>query len=477
MPIPAIVAQIGAALARSGAAVAARAGATGAARTLVAAGRTAATTASKKAIVQAATSSAAQTAAATTGQSAAGAVQAGGMRVLEDTTLNNARSLFQAIHGQTPGTAAAVSQAAPKIDPLLNAAKQISAADPKVTAAELQKSLGITGDRAKQLLGASQTAPGTGAQAIPATPAASPASPAIPKPAPANSAPAPQPQASPKPQGILDRASEAFSRAREAANQVRERFESVQDRVKSLSMDERYQRLQKAGKLLDPLQVGKQQGTPNPSREQVVKSSEIEEERQRQEANQQSRTGQVGQAAWSAGKKMLMAGVGQAITPLPMKAVTAPIWLYGIIRGFETLGRTLSETNRDLSKFDSRIADSFARLDYQQFRSRQRMAGATSGSASMLNDQLGKLIKEVEPLRESVTTFLNLAGGSLVGVARFLALIIKWHPLIVGMGKAAEAAEKWFGKKDGEVAQAAAKELLRDIRDGNFSRRPGPGGK
>lgn len=252
-------------------------------------------------------------------------------------------------------------------------------------------------------------------------------------------------------------------------------MEPVANQVRSLSLDERYQRLQRAGKLLDPTAVGRQLGTPSPTRQQVVSASEDDEERQRQQAIQQSRGLQVGQAAWNAGKKAIFAAVN-ATNPMtaPIAAATAPVWMYGIISGFERLGRTISDTNRDLAKFDERIADSFRRLDFTQLRSRQQLAQATSGSASMLNMQLAALIREMQPVRESVTTFLNSAGSSLVFIARMAAFLMRWHPMMQGMFATAKVAERIMRKGETQQAQAATKEFLREIRDGKWNRPKAP---
>jgi hypothetical protein len=264
----------------------------------------------------------------------------GGPRVLENTTLTNARALFQAIHGQTPPAGATVEAAA--------------AAAP--------------GSQVQAAAATAQQAAAAGG-APPVTP---PATPPIPPP---SSAPPPSPgstpPSNPRPQGLLDRALDAWQRARSAYESARNRYTPIADQVAGMTMDQRYGRLQQSGKLSNIGDVAKRFGTPNPSRDQHVQHSEEEEERQRQESIAQSRKGQIGQAVWSAGKRSLAAAISQAT---PAGIATQPLWLYGVIRGFEQLGSAISETNRDLRKFDERISDSFARLDYAQLRSRQQVA-------------------------------------------------------------------------------------------------------
>jgi hypothetical protein len=439
VPLPVILTG----LARVGAALAARAGAPAAARVLAGLARQAAPGAARRAAAAAARragSSAATTAAGT----------GGGLRVLENTTLTNARSLFQAIYGQTPPAGAAA------------AAAHTTAAAPQLQAAAATPAAAVPGTPAAAPAAAGLSAPGAAA-APPSAPAAGPPpGPARPPP------PGSTPPASPKPQQALDRMRDAWERGKALFEQARQRFEPVSERVKNLSLDDRYKRLEQSGRLLEPNLVGRQLGIPTPSREQTVAASEAEEERQRQAEIQQSRSAQVGQAAWSAGKRAVF---GAMVRQVPGAALAAPLWLYPVITGFERLGRTLSETNRDLVRFDERIADSFARLDFAQLRSRQQMAQATGGSATMLNNQLAALIRELQPVRESVTTFLNTAGGSIVFIARMAAFLLKWHPLFVGMHKTAQIAERVMGKGQVQQAQAAAKDFMRDIRDGKFERR------
>jgi hypothetical protein len=465
--IPALLAG----LARVGAGLAARVGATSVARSLVGMSRVAGKSVTQRAASRAAASSAAArgTSAATTaaaapnpaagihirpgnaappglGQPAGTAAGGGGFRVLENTQLSNARAMFQAIYGQTPTAGATTASTA--------------------TSA------------------AQSTAAAQAAQAASVTPPAAPASvpapaalPPMPRPMPHHVPPSPAstPASNPRPQSLLDRALDAFDRAKQTAQSMRERFEPVAERVKNMSIDERYGRLQSSGRLLDAGQVGRTLGTPSPSREQLVGASEDAEEQERQKSIQQNRAAQVGQAAWSAGKKALSGAIGAATSPVG--ALTMPAWMYGVVTGFERLGRTISDTNRDLARFDERIADSMARLDFGQLRSRQQLARATGGSASVLNDQLGALVREMQPMRETVTTFINSAGASLIFLARVGSFIIKWHPLFVAMHKTAQLAERVMGAQQAQEPQAAAKQFLRDIRDGKFNRprNPRPG--
>lgn len=405
MPLPAILA----ALARVGAGIAARVGATGAARTMVSAARgvplSAADSVQELARQRLATSFA--------------PVKGAGFRVLENTQLGNAGALFQAIYGKGRPTGA------PAAPPVSTSQMAAAASAPPLP-------------------------PPTGAPAAP----------------PAAARPGSTPPPNPRPQGLLDRMVDTFHRTRDTVRQMQQRFSPVAEQVSSMTMDQRYQRLEKAGKLLDQNVVARSTGTPNPTREQITHQSEAEEERQRQAAVQSSNWQQVGQAGWNAGKKTL---AGTLAMTNPMGMATAPIWLQGVITGFEKLGKTISETNRDLTKFDGRIADSFARLDFSQLRSRQQVARATSGSAAFLNDSLAALVRELQPMRNALTTVMNGVGILAVNVARLVNVLLKMHPVVAAGVKAAEEAERRLAAKNEQESQGAAKDFMRAIRDGKFS--------
>ncbi len=444
-----------AALARVGAGLAARAGATGVARSLIGMARTAGAGVARRAAARAAAQAAASrgaSAGVTAASEGAAAPQFGhgmhawvdapgtGARVLENTTLRNARSLFQAIYGQTPpaGATSAAAAAAP----------------------------------GSQAAAAAQTAEQAAAAVATPSTAAAPAPPGPAMPTSAGPPPVPPgatPPSNPRPQSLLDRTLDAWRQARATYDQARQRFTPISEQVANLTLDQRYQRLQAAGKLPAP---GSFASAGPPTREQQVIHGEAEEERQRQEDIANSRHAQVRQAAWSAGKKSL---AGALAMTNPAKMATAPIWLYGVIKGFELLGRTISDTNRDLRQFDSRIADSFARLDYAQLRSRQKVAQATSGSASFLNDQLAALTRELQPMRNTLGTLLNVVGGNLVSAARSMNTLLT--PIVKSLEKIAKVAEWWYGTGQSEEGQAALRDFLRTQRDGKFSmpnnKRPG----
>lgn len=98
--------------------------------------------------------------------------------------------------------------------------------------------------------------------------------------------------------------------------------------------------------------------------------------------------------------------------------------LFGL-RKFATL---ISESNRDLAKYNGRLAVSFAQLDIAHLRSDILTSQATSGSGTELNRQLADLIHEIQPTREALGTLVNVVGieivkasKTLIGIARTFA--------------------------------------------------------
>jgi len=433
MPAPVIAAL----LYRVGASVAARIGATGAARGFVAAARAAK-------VGQA------------TGEIAAGnplgiGAKAGGPKVLENTTLNNARAMFNAIYGKS----AESSQAAQ------SATQQTSAAQTAQVANQAAQQAAQNANQQQAASGGSGLGSGSGGSA-------GGSAPPPPNQPPGGSGRGSTPPPQPGSQSWLDRAADQWRQMQAQWQAVHNRFTPVDQQTAGMSTDERFARLGQRGAMPNIGDVARQFQTPNPSREQIVQHGEAEEERQRQKEIEDSKWNRLGQSAHDAGKSLLK-GASSLTNPVTA-LIKLPAAAFGVVKAFEQVGRTVSETNRDLRRFDERIADSFARYDYAQLRSRQKVAQATGGSASFLNDQLKALLEEVQPLTESVVSFLNVAGGSLVYIARMLTLIIKWDPAVAVMMRAAEAAERFMGKGKAREAQSAAKDFLRDIRDGKLSK-------
>lgn len=92
--------------------------------------------------------------------------------------------------------------------------------------------------------------------------------------------------------------------------------------------------------------------------------------------------------------------------------LVAPAALLGTVALLKKFTFGLSESNRDLAKWNGALAASFARLDIQQMRMNIRTANATSGTGAELNRQLGEVLTEFQPIREDLGRLVNVVGIS-----------------------------------------------------------------
>lgn len=151
----------------------------------------------------------------------------------------------------------------------------------------------------------------------------------------------------------------------------------------------------------------------------------------------------------------------------------------GLPKLLEVFAQRLSESNRNLTRFNGMIAASFAAKDIAQIRADWATAKGTEGTTSSLNLQLAKLIEETQPIRQSVVTILNLMGIAATRLARLYVSALKYLPFVE---KAAETLAKMEETQRKEAAQSlpaqANRDALRDIRNGLFARgvNPPPGG-
>jgi hypothetical protein len=102
------------------------------------------------------------------------------------------------------------------------------------------------------------------------------------------------------------------------------------------------------------------------------------------------------------------------------------------------------------------------------FAAASKLRRATSGSASFLNDSLASLVRELQPVRQAVTTAMNSLGILAVNTARLVNILFQLHPAVKATVMAAEKLEKTMAKRKQEEAQAGTKDFMRAIRDGSF---------
>ncbi len=104
------------------------------------------------------------------------------------------------------------------------------------------------------------------------------------------------------------------------------------------------------------------------------------------------------------------------------------------------------------------IANTFARLDYQDRVLAMRTAGATSGSTSVLGDSYRKLRDELQPLREAGTTAKNLMATGAVQLARLATVAVRLVTVGTGIEWVLKQIERVWG-----AGQDPRSELLKHL--------------
>lgn len=105
--------------------------------------------------------------------------------------------------------------------------------------------------------------------------------------------------------------------------------------------------------------------------------------------------------------------------------LVAPAALLGAVALLKKFTFGLSDSNRDLAKWNGALAASFARLDIAQMRMDIQTAQATSGTGSALNDALADVILEFQPIREDLGILVNLVGISATQAIKTMIGIYK----------------------------------------------------
>lgn len=232
----------------------------------------------------------------------------------------------------------------------------------------------------------------------------------------------------------------------------------VSERIRGLTMDERFERLQQNNMLKPMSEVAKEAATPNPSREQQVKSSEAAEEQARQE-----RLYPKEQQDKEASKSILWRALGSASGITTLVAPHLPA------EAMKIFGERISAANRHLEQWNAAIASSYARLDLTRMRLDFKTAAETSGSTSALNESLERLMEELQPFRAATISALNVIAKVVVEVGITLATIAKWSPIFwLASKKLAEIEENT--RKEHEMAQTPVADFMRRTMEGSFVR-------
>lgn len=243
----------------------------------------------------------------------------------------------------------------------------------------------------------------------------------------------------------------------------------VTQQIKGMTLPERTERLQQAGRLLDPAEVTRQTGIEEPGQRDIVQASERNQERERV-----ARLEQLNQAFGNLETPMQHFKMGLLLLGAPGLFLAVTKALSGFTKG-------VIASNESLRRFDPAIAQSIAQMERQDLILQARTARATSGSATAVNAQWMALRDETQGLHETVKTIYNiLAAGAAMGlrVGNFLLQLSGTYQVIE---KAASLYNRWMGSR--QEGPMPYQEFIQDIinhgrqprRD--FDRNAGNGGQ
>lgn len=116
--------------------------------------------------------------------------------------------------------------------------------------------------------------------------------------------------------------------------------------------------------------------------------------------------------------------------------------LYTASKALETFVWGISESNRGLARWNGEIAASFAQLDIANMRRDIQTADATSGSTVALNSAFNDLMTELQPMRETVATGLNVIGILAAKTGQVMAILNSWNPYVIAFKWALEQIEE-----------------------------------
>lgn len=105
------------------------------------------------------------------------------------------------------------------------------------------------------------------------------------------------------------------------------------------------------------------------------------------------------------------------------KLVTA---FLGLKLAMSKFGETMSELNRDLSRFSGRLSASFARLEAQRLQLDRRTAQQTGGTATLLNEAVHEFREANQPNVEDRKRIQNVLGFAATKVATWMAEVQNW---------------------------------------------------
>jgi len=149
-------------------------------------------------------------------------------------------------------------------------------------------------------------------------------------------------------------------------------------------------------------------------------------------------------------------------------ALTLPIAAERLANKFEQLARRVAEANDQFAEFSGQIAASSARRQLAERMQRRDIALATSSSASLLNQQLATLTREVTPIKEAVASTMNYLAAGMAILARAAVLFVKLQPTFILWHRTMQKAE---GRGSARPEETPLHDFLRDVRAGHFRNR------
>lgn len=148
------------------------------------------------------------------------------------------------------------------------------------------------------------------------------------------------------------------------------------------------------------------------------------------------------------GRTLMMVGRFAAVAGLVMSGLTI---VAGALRAF--VGSVL-DVNRELAKWDGRLASSVVRLDMLRMRTEMQTASGTANTGSLLNDEFGKLLVEMQPIRQAVGNISNLVATAIVYLSRTAITNSQtaglWKGFLPGLNlivTMSEAVMAWLGEQ------------------------------
>jgi len=149
--------------------------------------------------------------------------------------------------------------------------------------------------------------------------------------------------------------------------------------------------------------------------------------------------------------------------------VALTVGLFTGAKAAEGFGKRVLEGQRDLRRFNSSIANTFAKLDRQDLVLAARKAASTSGTTRTLANQYMSLRSELAPITNSMANVVNLVATGVVLLGRLATFGTKVVGTLTGISAAIDFVAWLFGDKKGGD-QSPFKKFLQQAAAGDFAK-------